>query len=90
VTDPVSVAPTKYSPGQELAWIPGGEFVMGSDKHYPEEGAAYKVTVDPFWIDRVPVTNQDFLRFVKVATAQKHSWLKLPIHRHAISAFDAL
>jgi len=48
-----------------VAWIPGGEFVMGSDKHYPEEGPAHKVAVDGFWIDRYPVTNRDFRRFVE-------------------------
>jgi formylglycine-generating enzyme required for sulfatase activity len=38
---------------------------MGSDHHYPEEAPAHRVTVDGFWIDRAPVTNADFLRFVR-------------------------
>jgi formylglycine-generating enzyme required for sulfatase activity len=38
---------------------------MGSDGHYPEEAPAHRVTVDGFWIDRAPVTNADFLRFVR-------------------------
>ena len=37
---------------------------MGSDKGYPEERPVHRVTVDGFWIDRVPVTNQRFARFV--------------------------
>jgi formylglycine-generating enzyme required for sulfatase activity len=37
---------------------------MGSDRHYPEEAPAHSVTVDGFWIDRTPVTNREFLRFV--------------------------
>ena len=24
-----------------MRWIPGGEFLMGSDRHYPEEAPAY-------------------------------------------------
>ena len=44
--------------------IPGGTFRMGSDRHYPEEGPAHEVSVDGFWIDRVPVTNGEFARFV--------------------------
>ena len=32
--------------------IPGGNFRMGSDRHYPEEAPAHRVTVDGFWIDR--------------------------------------
>ena len=42
----------------------GGTFRMGSDKHYPEEAPAHEVTIDGFLIDRGPVTNRDFLKFV--------------------------
>ncbi len=44
--------------------IPGGEFVMGSDRHYPEERPARTVRVDSFRIDAHPVTNRRFRRFV--------------------------
>ena len=54
--------------------IPGGTFRMGSDHHYPEEAPAHRVSVDPFWIDRTPVTNRQFKKFVAatgyVTTAQ--------------------
>ncbi len=50
---------------EEMVWIPGGVFAMGSDRHYPEEAPAHRVRVEGFWIDRTPVTNRDFLRFVK-------------------------
>ena len=43
---------------------PGGTFRMGSDHHYPEEAPVHRVTVDGFWIDRTPVTNRDFRKFV--------------------------
>ena len=45
--------------------IPGGTFLMGSDRHYPEEAPAHLVTVDPFWIDETPVTNAQFRAFVQ-------------------------
>jgi formylglycine-generating enzyme len=45
--------------------IPGGDFLMGSDQHYPEEAPAHRVRVDPFWIDRFAVTNRHFARFVQ-------------------------
>jgi sulfatase modifying factor 1 len=48
----------------EMVWVPGGSFVMGSDRHYPEEAPAHRVQVDGFWIDRHPVTNEQFGRFV--------------------------
>ncbi len=47
-----------------MAWIPGGAFQMGSDVHYPEEAPAHRVRVDGFWIDKHPVTNREFERFV--------------------------
>ena len=37
-----------------MAWIPGGTFLMGSDRHYPEEAPVHKVAVDGFWMDRGP------------------------------------
>jgi len=48
-----------------MAWIPGGEFGMGSDRHYPEERPVHRVAVDGFWVDRTPVTNEEFARFVE-------------------------
>src|SRR5262249_34766142 len=48
-----------------MVWIPGGSFRMGSNRHYPEEAPAHDVTVDGFWIDSAPVTNHDFLQFVR-------------------------
>ncbi len=57
-----------------MAWIPGGTFRMGSDHHYAEEAPSHRVTVDGFWIERTPVTNRQFKAFVKatgyVTTAQ--------------------
>ena len=62
-TDSVAPAPSP-EPFPGMVWIPGGTFQMGSDKHYPEERPAHSVTVDGFWIDRYPVTNTRFQRFV--------------------------
>jgi len=47
-------------PFPDMVWIPGGTFRMGSDKDYPEERPAHRVTVDGFWMDRFPVTNARF------------------------------
>ena len=52
----------KYADG--MAKLPGGQFVMGSDRHYPEERPARPVEVGPFRIDRHLVTNVAFARFV--------------------------
>ena len=52
-------------PARDMVWIPGGTFTMGSDAHYPEEAPAHRVPVEGFWIDRSPITNAQFLKFVK-------------------------
>ena len=52
-------------PNGEMVFVAGGEFTMGSDHHYEEERPAHRVKVDGFFIDRTPVTNREFRRFVK-------------------------
>ena len=52
-----------HLPGMQF--VPGGTFRMGSDRHYPEEAPVHRVTVDGFWIDRTPVTNREFRKFVE-------------------------
>ncbi len=53
------------APTPNLLWIPGGTFRMGSDEHYAEERPVHRVTVDAFWMDRYPVTNERFAKFVE-------------------------
>src|SRR4051812_7809088 len=45
--------------------VPGGEFRMGSDDFYPEEGPVRTAVVPDLWVDAHPVTNAAFRRFVK-------------------------
>ena len=59
-----------------MVWIPGGEFMMGSNDFYPEERPVHEVAVDPFWMDEHPVTVAEFRRFVK-ATGYV-TWAELP------------
>jgi sulfatase modifying factor 1 len=58
-----------------MAWVPGGEYRMGSAAFYPEESPVHRVHVDGFWMDPHPVTNADYRRFVKatghVTTAER-------------------
>jgi formylglycine-generating enzyme required for sulfatase activity len=44
--------------------VPGGTFLMGAMDFYPEERPLRRVTVDGFWIDECPVTNEQFRWFV--------------------------
>ena len=58
-----AAAPSR-PPAENMVWIPGGTFLMGSDRHYPEEAPAHKVKVPGFWIGAYAVTNAEFARFV--------------------------
>src|SRR3954467_15185516 len=49
----------------EMVFVPGGTFRMGSADFYPEERPVREVEVGGFWIDEHPVTVAEFRRFVK-------------------------
>jgi formylglycine-generating enzyme required for sulfatase activity len=44
--------------------IPGGDFLMGSDRHYAEERPQHRAHVSGFWMDATTVTNAQFAAFV--------------------------
>jgi sulfatase modifying factor 1 len=83
-----SASPTTSShefPNQMLARmiaLPGGSFLMGSDNPdgFPQdgEGPVREVTLKPFSIDRAPVTNEVFARFLGatgyVTEAERFGW----------------
>jgi formylglycine-generating enzyme len=60
-----------------MMWIPGGEFLMGSDSGVAKanERPAHKVRIHGFWMDRTAVTNAQFAAFVSstgyVTTAER-------------------
>jgi formylglycine-generating enzyme required for sulfatase activity len=62
----IEASPTPGKPpAEDMVWIPGGTFLMGSNDHYPEEAPAHRVAVSGFWMDRYTVTNTDFRHFVE-------------------------
>jgi formylglycine-generating enzyme len=48
----------------DMVWIPGGSFWMGSEGGQTDESPIHQVTVDGFWMDKTEVTNEKFERFV--------------------------
>ncbi|MBM4086689.1 MAG: hypothetical protein FJ272_18035, partial [Planctomycetes bacterium] len=50
--------------------VPGGKFLMGSDKGRGNESPRHEVELAPFLIDRTEVTNADYLQFIR-ATQRK-------------------
>jgi formylglycine-generating enzyme len=54
-----------------MVWIPGGTFWMGcEDCEMPDAAPAHLVTVDGFWMDKTPVTNAEFAKFVQATGYQ--------------------
>jgi formylglycine-generating enzyme required for sulfatase activity len=67
VTDlPVMAAAAESNtPPDGMAFVPGGEFRMGSDEGDAFSRPEHLVTVGPFFIDQTEVTNEAYLRFAK-------------------------
>jgi sulfatase modifying factor 1 len=62
---PEARPPPGKPPDTDMVWVPGGEFLMGSNRHYPEEAPTHRVAVGGFWMDRFQVTNDRFRGFVR-------------------------
>ena len=66
----------QYGP-QNMAWIPGQSFLMGTDSRLAQrnERPAYEVRTSGFWMDVHDVTNAEFARFIEatgyVTTAER-------------------
>lgn len=61
-----AVARADDAPPAGMAWVPAGEFRMGSaDARFPDAQPVHRVWVDGFWMDVTEVTNAQFARFVE-------------------------
>lgn len=58
--------PASSKKNDGMVWIPGGEFLMGTEDNesYEHEHPAHRVKVDGFWMDETEVTNEQFKVFV--------------------------
>lgn len=54
-----------FSVRDQMIRIEGGDFAMGSNDFYPDEGPARRVSVDGFWISPHAITNDQFAAFVE-------------------------
>lgn len=64
---PVVVLSDGVNAPKGMSWIPGGEFMMGSNHKLAQrnERPAHLVRVHGFWMDQTHVTNDQFAEFVK-------------------------
>lgn len=58
---PVVIEPRS---GVALVEIPGGEFLMGSEKGDADERPVHRVQISPFRLGRYPVTNEEYGRYL--------------------------
>lgn len=66
--DPASSAPDRAPSGPSEIHVAAGSFMLGAVDEpwaYDNELAPHEVELRPFWIDRAPVTNGAFMKFVK-------------------------
>lgn len=54
------------APGSEMIFFDGGTFMMGSENGLPNEKPVHEVKIEPFYIDKSPVTVAQFRHFVEV------------------------
>lgn len=62
----------------ELALVPAGEFVMGTDEADEDEGPAHRVDLDDFLMAVNPVTQGDYARFVRETGHRAPAVYELP------------
>jgi formylglycine-generating enzyme required for sulfatase activity len=63
----------------ELALVPSGDFLMGSDDAEGDERPVHRVHLDDFYVGVQPVTNEEFARFVRDTGHRVPAVYELPI-----------
>jgi len=74
-TPTLGIGSTQLSPidGAEMAYVPAGEFTMGSDSGDSDERPVHTVSLDAFWIDKHEVTNASYEKCVAAGKCERPS-----------------
>lgn len=67
---PAPAAGESVQPERNMVRIPGGFLVIG-DRDDPQASPQHEVELAPYWIDRTPVTNRDYLVYVCATGARR-------------------
>ncbi len=68
-------AELEYKEGDaDMAYIPAGDFIMGSEGTEPDESPLHKVYLDTFYIDKYEVTNAEYRKFFFYDTHRQPSY----------------
>lgn len=63
----------------ELALVPSGDFLMGSDDAEGDERPVHRVQIDDFYVGVQPVTNEEYARFIRDTGHRAPAVYELPI-----------
>jgi sulfatase modifying factor 1 len=64
-TKPAGITAAATFSTNDMVWLAGGKFVMGSEEGQTDERPLHEVELDGFWMDKTEVTNEQFEKFVK-------------------------
>ncbi len=62
---------------KDMVYMPGGSFYMGSNDSR-EEAPEFETRVDPFYIDKYPITNEQYGEFIKAASHPEPKYWRDP------------
>ena len=75
------------SPSADMVYVPGGVASIGS-LEVPDAGPPFETSLDPFWIDLTPVTQEAYFAFLRATgRARPSSWARgrrLPAAQRAL------
>jgi formylglycine-generating enzyme required for sulfatase activity len=62
--------------GHPLLFVPAGEFLIGDDGRLANQRPGHAVTLSEYWIDKYPVTNEQYARFAQETGHENDEWRK--------------
>jgi formylglycine-generating enzyme required for sulfatase activity/tRNA A-37 threonylcarbamoyl transferase component Bud32 len=77
ITQPSETPSGRHVSTEGMVFMDGGHFLMGSEE-YPEETPEFEACVDPFFIDKYPVTVKQYARFLDATGRPAPSFWNAP------------
>ncbi len=71
-------------PFPQLAAVPGGRFLMGSDQGRPDEAPVREIELTPFLLGRTPVTVAEYAAFLATGRVEEPPWWSHAAFNHPL------
>ncbi len=85
----VAAEPTPLPVAEDMAFIPAGQFMMGSEEGNSDERPVHSVSLDPYFIDLTEVTNDAFATYIdETGAAAPDTWLQTDPSLWQVSASE--